>query len=52
MNELICSSCATPIEVPATYAGSFLVCPNCGVTQELDEYGTGGDYDNDEETMS
>lgn len=41
MNEIICESCATPIEIPDTYMGSLLVCPNCGMPQYIDDEGTG-----------
>lgn len=39
-DELICPSCATPIEVPKKFAGTFLVCPNCGVPLDIQDDGT------------
>ena len=36
-HEIICESCATPIEIPDTYLGSLLVCPKRGMPQYSDE---------------
>lgn len=39
-NEIICPSCATPIQIPSKYELDFLVCPNCGVPLDINDEGT------------
>lgn len=39
-NEIICPSCAIPIQVPSDWTGAFLVCPHCGVPIDIADDGT------------
>lgn len=39
-NEIICPGCASPVEIPDGYPRDFQICPNCGLTIDINDDGT------------